>query len=253
MAENLMNAGGPKWTRQSSHVLTSAGVLATLFTAILAGRMVWEETFLTFQEGPQMLGFSLAHGPGAILLFAPLMLLLWLVIALGVLVVCLRRKKSLSKSYWSTVGSSILALGILSIPPVFWQWFVIGTFAKSPHAADLMISDAAEGDVRTVQGYLDHGIPLTATNYEGSTAAFAAAAGGSLSMIKLLAAKGADLNATNLYGDSPLEAASENGHTAVVAFLKADGALQIRGTPEQREAASHAIVQKEMEREDHLR
>ena len=248
-----MSLNGSRWTRQSSHVLTFIGLLTTLFAAVLTGRMVWEETFLTVREGPQMLGFSLAHGSGAILLFAPVTLVLWLLIALVLFAVCLWRRRSLSKWYWSTVAAASLVLGILSIPPEFWQWLMIGTFAASPHASDLMVSDAAEGDIRTVRGYLEHGVPLTATDYGGSTAAFAAAAGGSLPMIKMLAAQGADLNATNLYGDSPLQAASENGHASVVAFLKAHGALQIHGTPEQREAASQSIVRKEIEREDRLR
>jgi len=60
-------------------VLVGLGVAATLFTGMLAGRMVWEETSLTLQEGPQMLGFSLAHGAGAILFLAPILLSLWIV------------------------------------------------------------------------------------------------------------------------------------------------------------------------------
>jgi hypothetical protein len=176
-------------------------------------------------------------------------LVLWLVIALVVLGIRLWRRRRVSNCNWSIIGGAVLILGVLTIPPEFWQWLMIGSFAKSSHAADLMVSDAAEGYVRTVRGYLEHGIPLTATNYEGSTAAFGAAAGGSLPVIKMLADRGADLNATNLYGDSPLEAATENGNGAVVAFLKAHGALQIHGTPEQREAASQSIVRKEIERE----
>ena len=195
-----------------------------------------------------MVGFSLAHGPGAVLLFAPVILVLWIATAIVVLVVSLLRKKKLSQWYWLCFGSAITVIGILSIPSVFWQWLLIASFAKSPHAADLMVSDAAEGDVLTVRGYLAHGVPLTATNYEGSTATFGAAAGGSLAVIEMLTSKGADLNATNLYGDSPLEAAIGNKHVAVASFLKAHGASQIHGTPEQRDAASKAIVRKEIER-----
>ena len=114
--------------------------------------------------------------------------------------------------------------GVLSIPPAFWQWAFIGTFAKSPHAGDLMVYAAAEGDVRTVLGYLEHGVRVAATNYEGSTAAFTAAVGGSLPVIKMLVSKGADLNTVNSW-DSPLEAAVKTGHTDVSAFLKAHGAL----------------------------
>jgi hypothetical protein len=234
--------------KQSLKALVSVGVAATVLTGVLAGRVVWEETFLTIQEGPQMVGFSLAHGLGAVLFLAPIVLLLWVITAIVVLLVSLLRKKKLSRWYWLTLGSAIAIIGILSIPSVFWQWLLIGSFANSPHAADLMVYDAAEGDVQTVRGYLQHGVPLTATNNEGSTATFGAAAGGSLAVIEMLTSRGADLNATNLYGDSPLEAATGNKHVAVASFLKAHGASRIQGTPEQRDAASKSIVRKAIER-----
>jgi hypothetical protein len=236
-------------TRQPSTALVMVGVLAVLFADALVARMLWEETTLTIQQGPQMLGFSLAHGGGVLLLFAPLLLALWLLVALTTMAVCLWRKRPLSKRYWLTLIGAILTLGVLSIPPEFWQWAFVGSFARSVHAGDLMVYEAGEGDVKIVRGYLEHGVPLTATNYEGSTAVFGAAARGSLPMIEMLTSKGADLNAKNSYGDSPLEAATENRHTDVAAFLKAHGALQIRGTPEQRQAASEAIVRREIERQ----
>jgi hypothetical protein len=235
-------------TKRRSMALVAIGVPAVVFAAIFAGRMVWEATFLTFQQGPQMLGFSLAHGSWAFLFLSPFLLCLWLLVALIRMAVCLWRKRPLSWWYWLTLASAIVTLGVLSIPPAFWQWAFIGTFAKSPHAGGLMVYAAAEGDVRTVLGYLEHGVPVAATNYEGSTAAFTAAVGGRLPVIKMLVSRGADLNTVNSYGDSPLEAAVESGHTDVSAFLKAHGASQIRGTPEQREAASTAIVRRGIER-----
>ena len=90
---------------------------------------------------------------------------------------------------------------------------------------------------------------MTVTDYEGATATLTAAAGGSLPVVEMLANTGADLNATNLYGDSPLDAAMENKHDDVAAVLKARGATQIHGTPEQRKAASDAIVRRGIERE----
>jgi ankyrin repeat protein len=100
--------------------------------------------------------------------------------------------------------------------------------------------------------YLAHGVSQDARNYEGSTAAFTAAAGGSVPVLELLASAGADLSAVNSYGDSPLEAATENHNDAAVSFLRSKGAKQIQGTPEQRQAASHAIVQKQIEHQGHL-
>jgi hypothetical protein len=248
MAENPTESSETRTSAQPSRVLIYLGIAATAFTAILVGRMVWEETSLTLQWGPQMLGFSLAHGAGAILFLAPILLSLWILAALLVLVVCLLRRRSLARGYWITLSGAVAMIGILSIPPEFFQWLLMESFAKSPHAGDLMVYDSGEGDLRTVRGYLEHGVPLTAIDYEGSTAAFAAAAGGSLPVIEMLAGKGADLNATNLYGDSPLDAAAEHGHASVVSFLKARGAVQIHGTPEQRNAASELIVRREIDR-----
>ena len=64
----------------------------------------------------------------------------------------------------------------------------------------------------------------------------------------MLVSKSADLNTVNSYGDSPLEAAVEAEHPDVSAFLKAHGAFQIRGTPEQRQAASAVIIRRDIER-----
>jgi len=185
---------------------------------------------------------------GALLFLAPLILLLWFIVALVALGVSLWRGRSLSKWYWTTLGSAVLVGGILSTPQTFYQWMFIESFAKSAHSADLMCYAAAEGNARTVRGYLEHGVPLEATDYEGSTAMYAAAAGGSVPVLQMLLMKGARIDATNSYGDSPLDIAIENKHPEAVALLKSHGASQIHGTPEQREAASQAIVRKEMSR-----
>ena len=109
-----------------------------------------------------------------------------------------------------------------------------------------MVYAAGEGDARTVRRYLSSGVSIEAHDYEGVTPAFAAAARGNTALLEMLAAKGANLNALNDYGDSPLEAASRNHQGAAVAFLKAHGALQIKGTEEQRQAAADAIVRRQM-------
>ena len=239
---------GWMWQR----VLVFSGILLILFAAILAVRIVWEETWLTLREGPQMLGFSLAHGPGVILLLAMPLLVVWLAVAFITMVVSLLRRKRLSRGFWLTVACAGVVLGVSTLPATFWQWMFIERFAQSEHVADLMTYAAAEGNARTVRGYLNHGVPLEARNYEGSTSVFTAAAGGSVSVLELLSFAGADLNAVNSYGDSPLEGATENHHDAAAAFLRSKGALLIKGTPEQRKAASHAIVQREIERTSHL-
>ena len=248
MFEGLTGERETKQRGRWQRVLVFAGIPVIFFSAILTARIVWEETSLTLQQGPQMIGFSLAHGAGAILLLAPILLAAWFAVAFLTMVVTLWRRSRLSKWLGPCLGTSVVVFVVLVLPPAFWQWLFIGSFAKSSHAADLMTYAAAEGDVRTVHGYLTHGVPLDAKNYEGSSAAFTAAAGGSVPVLELLASVGADLSAVNSYGDSPLEAATENHHDAAAEFLKSKGAVQIRGTLEQRNAAADAVVRKEIDK-----
>ena len=77
VARKAPNSNNMQKATRSTKLLLAFGIPAILFTVILAGRIVWEETFLTIQQGPQMIGFSLAHGVGGILFFAPLALSIW--------------------------------------------------------------------------------------------------------------------------------------------------------------------------------
>jgi hypothetical protein len=234
--------------RKNHRVLAGIGFVLILFALEFTIRIIWEETSLTHQYGPQMVGFSLAHGEWAFLMLSPILLAVWFLIALVVEIVDRVRKIMTDKTLVVVMLSSVLVLGTLSIPETFWQWLFVGYFATSSHAADLMTSEAAEGDVATVRGYLDHGVSIESTNYEGSTAAFTAAAGGSVPVLRLLISRGANVNALNAYGDSPLQAAVENKHDDVAQFLRGHGAKQIAGTPEQRDAASKAIVDRDIKR-----
>lgn len=117
--------------KQPSRTLVLIGCPLVLATIVLAARTVWEETFLTLREGPQMLSFALAHGVGAVLFLAPLLLSIWLLVALIAAVICLWCKTARSKWYWSTLASAILTLGFLSLPASFWQWMFIGAFAAA--------------------------------------------------------------------------------------------------------------------------
>jgi hypothetical protein len=240
-ASQSVKSGGQK-------LLALLGIPANVFAALLTARLIWEETALTLQQGPQMIGFSLAHGYGAILFLAPLLLAIWLLAALVALIIVLIRRSPLHKPFLSCLVVGVVILGVLSLPGAFWQYAFISNFAKSPHAADLITSAAAEGDRRTVEAYLSHGVPIESKNYEGSTVLFSAAAGGNLDIVTMLVSRGAQLNATNLYGDSPMSAALGNKNAAVAAFLQKHGAIAIDGTPEQRNSAAETIVRRDMER-----
>jgi hypothetical protein len=73
---NLVPAVRARWW------LLALGAVPLIGTALLAGRLLWEQTVWTWERGPQMVGFSLAHGSGAVLLMAPFLLAFW--VAVGV-------------------------------------------------------------------------------------------------------------------------------------------------------------------------
>jgi hypothetical protein len=71
-----MNADQSYSSKTLSVPVLILGICAILGSAMLAGRLIWEMTLLTWERGPQMIGFTLAHGAGVLLFFAPVCLLL---------------------------------------------------------------------------------------------------------------------------------------------------------------------------------
>ena len=69
------------------------GLVLVLLTSVLAARLVWEQAWLTWQSGPQMVGFALAHGGGIFLILAPVLLLLWLTIVVVTILWSLVRRR----------------------------------------------------------------------------------------------------------------------------------------------------------------
>lgn len=217
----------PEPPKQSHPVLLLIGSPLILITGILAWRIVWEETTLSLERGPQMIGFSLAHGSYAFFLLVPLLLMAWFIPVLIVTVIALWRRRRLSGLYWTTISLAVLVLILVVLPPEFWQYMLIERFAKSPRAVDFMTGDAAEGYSRTVGAYLDHGISVDARGEYG-TAANAAAVEGRVDILKLLNSRHADLNAVDSSGNSPLSNAIEMKRTAAISYLKSQGALEIK-------------------------
>src|SRR5580700_4126552 len=106
------------------------GVIPLIGTALLAGRLIWEQTVWTWERGPQMVGFSLAHGSYAVLLLAPFLLALWAAVALVLIVVNLFKKRRIDRP---TLIAFVLALLLFSLdflPSGFWQRLFIREMAS---------------------------------------------------------------------------------------------------------------------------
>lgn len=224
------------------------GILLIVGSLVLAGRSIWEMTWLTWQLGPQMIGFSLAHGYGGLLFLFPVLLCVW-VLGVGVMMVVSRLKDRVTaKQTWQVLGCALATLGLLSIPQIFWDTVFVGRLAQSPRASTLLVYSAGSGEKYVVNGMLKRGVSVNATNREGSTALHFAAGAGQTEIVSDLINHGADVNVVNLWGDSPLHMALANHNAPAAQVLSAHGAKDVYGDEERRKHAAHEIVQQDIER-----
>jgi len=231
--------------------LLAVGVAPFIGTALLVGRLIWEQTVWTWERGPQMVGFSLAHGSYAVLLLAPFLLALWGAVVLVLIVVNLFKKRRTDKPTLIAFGLAGLLFSVDFLPSGFWQRLFIREMAFSPRAADLLIYAAYDKDFRTVKAMLAHGVPITATDHhEWRTVLHASAIAGDLRTLRFLVANGADVNSIDRAGDSPAELAATRGHQDCVAFLQEHGGKRIRGDEAQHQKAIHDEVQDDIKEMD---
>jgi ankyrin repeat protein len=224
------------------------GAVPLIGTALLAARLIWEQTVWTWERGPQMVGFSLAHGSGALLLLAPFLLALWGAVALVLIVVNLIKKRRTDTPTYVAFGSALLLFGLLSLPSGVWQRLFIRQMAASPRAGDLLVYAAYDKDFRTVKAMVSHGISISATDHsEWRTALHAAAIAGDLRTIEFLVSNGADVNALDRAGDSPTELGASRGHQECVDFLQEHGGKRIRGDEAQHQKAIEDKVRDDIE------
>ena len=228
--------------------LLALGVIPLIGTTLLAGRLIWEQTVWTWERGPQMVGFSLAHGSGAILLLAPFLLAFWAAIALVVIAINLVKKRRIDTPTWAVFGFAMLLFGLLFVPSGVWQRMFIRQMTSSPSAGDLLVYAAYDSDFRTVKAMLSHGLSIRATDHsEWRTALHAAAIAGDLRTIEFLVSSGADVNALDRSGDSPAELAASRGHQDCAASLQEHGGKRILGDEAQHQKAMEDKVRDDIE------
>ena len=217
--------------------LRLVGAVFFIGSLMLAARIVWEQTVWTWEQGPQMVGFSLAHGYGAPLLLFPFFLFIWTIAVLGLtLGTKIKNKRmKIAPMRWVVLGLAILIFVLPGLPESFWERVFIRQMSASPRAGDLLVDAAYGGDLGTVRGFLSHGVPVNAIHHaDWRTAVHGAAVKGDTRILRYLAANGADFNALDRCGDSPLELAASKGNREAAEFLIERGAKRIRGNDEQR-------------------
>lgn len=150
----------------------SAGFyLAVIPPAFLAIDLIYEQTVLSWERGPQMVGFTLLHTAGIVLLPLILASLLWC--ATTLLLPLFTRRWNLG----NIAGAVSIAglLGVTMLPYGFWVTLFADRIAKGPHAAEFLVDMAASGEVRSVRALVAQGVPVNASNRAGLRAIEAAA------------------------------------------------------------------------------
>jgi len=144
--------------------------LAVVPPAILSARLVWENTALSWERGPQMVGFSLMHTVGIVLLPAVLLSLAW---ALSAVVVPLFNGKWRLANLLGAL-SIVAMVALAGMPYGFWVKAFASRIAAGPHAVEFLVHMSALGELSAVKALLDHGVPINESNRQGLRAIEAA-------------------------------------------------------------------------------
>ena len=221
------------------------GTLCVLFSGLLAARLVWEQTALSVESGPQMVGFSLMHsGIGLVLWLGPIVGIVW-AIATGITLAIKRERPDRIRV--GLFSAFVLSVVLLLVPYGIWQRLLVSAHAHGAHAGEFISYASATGDLATVKALIDEGVPVNARNeHDGSTALHGAAVEGRIAVIRYLLSKGADVNALNAYGDSPLHEAITMNKADAIALLREHGGKEIIGSDEQRAKAVHDEVARDI-------
>ena len=165
----------------------------------MAAYGVYEQTVLTWRQGPQMLGFTLSHEHVGLLilgLFATICLYGW--VAAFILQIFLKRARvqgGAGLADWAQFAIAVIALAVFLIPYGGWQWAAIEFAGPGPHAADQLVLAASKGQKHVVSALLEHGVKADARNSDAKTALDSACGAGREEIADWLVAHGADVNA----------------------------------------------------------
>jgi hypothetical protein len=209
-------------TRAFPRGLIHAGWPFVAAATLLAFDLVYEQTFLTWERGPQMIGFSLMHsGVGALLILVVYAGLLW-VAAVVVYAV-------LSRSFGGTLTLVLLACYglawvIMSIPYHWWQLQMVERLGPWPNGAKaLHYADPA--GVKLIKALIQKGYDVNYADEYNYTTLHASVVWGNPEIVALLLEHGARIDErAKLSGITPLLLAIRENRDAIAVLLLERGA-----------------------------
>jgi hypothetical protein len=137
--------------------------MAVVPPLLLAADMTYENTALSWNHGPQMIGFTMMHTVGILLLPLILASIIWCVLTLAV---------PLFTRNWNLgnvtgVVAIVGLLGVASLSYGFWIELFSERVAKGPYAADFLVHMAALGEKKAVEALLARGVAVNGSDRGG--------------------------------------------------------------------------------------
>jgi hypothetical protein len=241
-------------TGQLSRASVIAWCVAIVGTLILAIRLVWEQTLLTWERGEQMVGFSMAHTWGVLLLIVVLCLLCahaWILAFIIEAIYRAMRKRPIARSSWVAAVLLSVAVGLIYVPYSAWKYLIVTLKGPGPQAESLLKYAIVGGNRRLAELLIVKGTSLDGCDagdieteammvrggasdytFDGCAPLSVAARVGSPQGLQLLLSKGANPNVRSGHWQrTPLmDAAQANRPEAVKALLRAGADPGLRDT-----------------------
>ena len=203
------------------------GLVFVIAALPLTLRLIWEMTWLTWHDGPQMVGFSLAHMFPGFLIFgfaAMLFVAMWVLLAI---VTCLRERRF----WWPDIlliSISLMLCGAPFIPQSIWSSVTELVLGMSPQANNLMVTAAGGGLLARVRYLLKRGVPADVWDDQGCSAIAAAAGSKSPETVRLLLDHHANPNSSCADSPAVLRAIEKNDVTSLKLLLAAGADVKAR-------------------------
>jgi ankyrin repeat protein len=188
---------------------------------LITARFVYEQTFLTWASGAQMVGFTLAHQQILFLLWGSVSMVaahLWL-FAVAVILVK-RRLTRIGWWQWTAVGLTAITLGLNYVPYAAWELWMSKIPGSKVTREEAVSTAAFSGQLFLVKMLL----PKEAGKDQLNEILFTAANGNQPKLIEYMLSKGATINSSDKDGCTPLSAAAQAGYSNAVTILMVHGA-----------------------------
>lgn len=161
-------------------------------------RLIYEQTILTWRNGPQMLGFAMAHLHPELLIVGVVSLIgahIWIVWFLVLWIRRLTRGRRMRPVAWVQLGLIAFVTAMPYIPYSLWQIATLELAGPGRQSGAQLAVAASENQELFVRALLNHGVPVEGSTAWGGTALNMACQAEKLEMARYLIAKGAKIDA----------------------------------------------------------